>query len=88
MQGTLHDHHTSISNGGRCICNLRFADDIDLTCGSNGKLQDFTNRLVDRVMSYGMEVSTEKCKIMTNSTNNISTDISIKSYRNYRGDQV
>ena len=30
MQETLHDHHTSISTGGRPICNIRFADDIDL----------------------------------------------------------
>ena len=30
MQETLADYHTSISIGGRPICNLRFADDIDL----------------------------------------------------------
>ena len=47
-QETLHDHHTSISIGGRPICNLRFADDIDLMGGSNGELQDLTNRLADR----------------------------------------
>ena len=29
MQETVHDHHTSISIGGRLICDLRFADDID-----------------------------------------------------------
>ena len=32
---------------------------------------------VDRAMAYEMEVSTEKSKIMTNSTNNISVDISM-----------
>ena len=48
MQEILHDHHTFISIGGRSICNLRFADDIDLMGDSNGELQDFTNRLVDR----------------------------------------
>ena len=71
MQETLHNHHTSISIGGRPICNLRFADDIDLMGGSNGELQDLTNRLIDRATAYGMGVSTEKSKIMTNSTNNI-----------------
>ena len=45
--------------------------------GSNGEFQDLTNRLVDRATAYGMEVSTEKSKIMTNSTNNISAYISI-----------
>ena len=45
--------------------------------GSNGELQDLTNRLVDRATANGMEVSTEKNKIMTNSTSNISADISM-----------
>ena len=27
MQETLHEYHTSISIGGRLICNLRFADE-------------------------------------------------------------
>ena len=41
-------------------------------------LQDLSKRLVDRATAYGseMEVSTDKSKIMTNSTNNISADIS------------
>ena len=47
----------------------------DLMGGSNGELQDLTNRLVDTAMVYGMEVSTEKNKIMTNSMNNICADI-------------
>ena len=64
MQETLHDHHISISVGRRPICNLQFADNMDLACGSNGKLLDLTNRLIDRAMA----VSTEKSKIMTNST--------------------
>ena len=42
MQETLHDHHTSISTGGRPIFNLRFAD-IDLADNSSGELQDLTN---------------------------------------------
>ena len=74
MQETLHDHHTSISFGGRPICNLGFAG-VVLMGGSCGKLQDLTYRLVDRVTTYGMKVSTKKSKIMTNSMNNISADI-------------
>ena len=52
MQKTLHDHHTSISIGGRPICNLQFSDDIDFWGGSSGELQDFTNRIVDRATAY------------------------------------
>ena len=46
-----------------------FSDGIDLMDGRNGELQDLTNRLVDRATAYGMEVSTEKSKIMTSSMN-------------------
>ena len=80
MQETLHDHHTSISIGGRPICNLRFTD-IDLMDSKNRELQDLTNRLVDRATAYVQEVSTEKSKIMTNSTNTISTNISMNGQR-------
>ena len=58
MQETLHDHHISISIGGRPICNLQFADNIDLIGGSNDELQDLTNRLEDSATAHGMEVST------------------------------
>ena len=80
MQETLHDHHTFISIGGRPICDQRFADDIDLIGSSNGERQDLTNRPVDRAAAYGMEVSTEKSKIMTKSMN-ISADISMNGQK-------
>ena len=59
MQETLHNHHTSISIGGRPMCNLRFAD-IDPMGGSSVELHYITNRPVDRARAYGMEVRTEK----------------------------
>ena len=43
--------------------------------GSNGELQDLINRLGDRATAYGIEVSTEKSNIRTDSTNNIGADI-------------
>ena len=86
MQETLHEHHSSIYIGGRPICNLQFADNIDLLGGSSGVLQNLTNRLIDRAAAYQMEVSTEKSKIMTNSTNNISADISMNGQKLEGGD--
>ena len=77
IQETLQDHHTSISIGGRSLCNLRFADDIDLMGGSNEELKDLTNKLVDRASEYGMEVSTDKSKVMVNSTRDISANITM-----------
>ena len=45
--------------------------------GSCNELQDLTNRLVARARAYGMEVSTEKCKVMVNSTKEISVNITV-----------
>ena len=81
MQETLHDQQT-FSIGGKPICNLRFDGDIDSKGGSNGKPQDLANKLVNRAAAYyGMEVGTEKSKIITNSANNISADISINGQK-------
>ena len=77
MRETLQNHHTSISIGGRRICDLRFADDIDLMGGSNEELQILTDKLVERSGAYGMEVSAEKNKVMVKSVNNISADITM-----------
>ena len=49
--------------------------------GSNGEPKYLTNRLVDPATVYGMEVSTEKSTIVTNSLNNISADISMDSQK-------
>ena len=79
MQETLHDHHTSICIGGCPICNPLFADDIDLMGGGSCELQDLINRRIDRAWAHEMEVSTEKSKVMANSTNSISVDITMNS---------
>ena len=63
------------------VCNSRFADDIDLMGSSNRELKDLTNRLVDRATAYGIKVSTEKSKIMENSTNITSAAISVNGQK-------
>ena len=63
------------------MCNVRFADDIDLTDSSNGKLQDLTKKLVDSATAYRTEVKTEKREVMTDSMSNISADISMNSQK-------
>lgn len=77
MRETLHDFESTISIGGRTINNLRFADDIDLMGGSNSELQDLTSRLASRSRAYGMEVSSEKSKVMVNSANNTPAQITM-----------
>ena len=80
MQETLHENYKPISLGVRPICNLRFAD-IDLTGGGDLKRQDFLKRLVDKAMVYGIEVGEEKKKIVTNSANTVSADISMNGHK-------
>jgi len=41
---------------------------------SNSKLQALTNRVEDRAGTYGMEINTEKSKVMVNSIKNISAN--------------
>ena len=64
MQEALDDHETTISIGGRKICNLRFADDIDLMGKSEQELQELTSKLDKAASNYRMEISSEKSKIL------------------------
>ena len=43
--GSLSDFDSTVSIGGRPLCNLRFADDIDLIGRDEEELQDLTTRL-------------------------------------------
>ena len=77
MQETLHDRHTSISISGRPTCNLLFAVDIDVMGSSSGESKRLYQQI--RRQSSGIWNGTEKSKIMTISTNNISAEISMNS---------
>ena len=68
MQETLQDVNTAISIGGRAIYNLLFADNIDLIGGSDNELQDLTTILEDMSRTGGMEISSEKSKVIVNRT--------------------
>ncbi|PVD27098.1 hypothetical protein C0Q70_12249 [Pomacea canaliculata] len=68
MRNSLAEHQTSVSIGGRPISNLRFADDIDLMAGSNSGLQSLTDKLDACSKAYGMEISTEKSKVLVTAT--------------------
>jgi len=64
----------TVSIGGRKITNLRFADDIDGLAG-NEELAQLVEKLDRTATAFGMEISAEKTKLMTNNTSGISTDI-------------
>ena len=84
MTDALEDHkgtvssggRTIISIGGRTITNLRFTDDIDGLAGEEVELAKLVERLDKASTAYGMEVSAEKTKLMTNNTSGINTAVS------------
>ena len=76
MTDALENHEGSVSIGGRTITNLRFADDTDALAGKEDELVKLINHLDMTSTKYGMEISAEKTKLMTN-TKGISLDVRI-----------
>ena len=61
-----------MSIGGITITNLRFADDIDGLTGEEEELAKFVGPLDKAPTAYGVEISAEKTKLMTNDTSGIN----------------
>ena len=80
MTGALEDHEGTVSIGGRTTTNLRFADDIDGIAGEEEELAKLIERLDKASTAYGMEISAEKIKLMTNNTSGTNTEIKINTY--------
>ena len=78
MTDALEDHEGTVSTGGRTITNLRFADYIDGLAGEKEELAKLVERLDKASIAYGMEISAEKSKLMTNNTSGINTAITVK----------
>ena len=77
MTDALESHQGTVSVGGRTITNLRFANDIDGLAGKEEELASLVDRLDKTCAAFGMEISAEKTKLMTNNANGISIDIRI-----------
>ena len=77
MTNALENHEGSVSIGGRTITNLRFADDIDALAGKEDELVKLINHLDMTSTKYGMDISAEKTKLMTNNTKGISLNVRI-----------
>ena len=71
----------TVSIGGRTITNLRFADDIDGLAGEEEELANLVERLDKASKVYGMEISVEKTKLMTNNTSGINTEIKVNGQK-------
>ena len=66
MTHALENFNGTISIGGRPITNLRFADYIDGIRGEEDELTELMHNLDTAAAKFGMEISAEKTKIMTN----------------------
>ena len=75
VKGLMMMMMMTVSIGGRTITNLRFTDGIDGLAGE--ELANSVERLNKASTAYGMEISAEKTKLMTNNTNGINTDIKV-----------
>ena len=80
MTDALEDHEGTVSNGGRIITNLHFADKIDVLAGEE-ELAKLVERLDKASTAYSMEISAEKTKLMTNNTSGINTGIKVNGQK-------
>ena len=77
MTDALEDHEGTVSIGRRRSTNLCFADDIDGLAEEEEELAKSIERLDKASTAYGMEISAEKTKLMTNTTSGINTKIKV-----------
>ena len=81
MTDALEDHEGTVSIGGRTITNLRVADGIDGLAGEEEELANLVERLDKASTAYGMEISAERTKLMTNNTSGINTEIKVNGQK-------
>ena len=83
MTDALEDHEGTVSIGGRTITNLRFADNIDGLAAEEDleRLANLVEHLDRASTAYGMEISAEKTKLMTNNTSCINTEIKVNGQK-------
>ena len=81
MADALEDHEGTVSIGSRTVTNLRFADDIDGLAGEEEELANLVQHLDKASTAYGMEISAEKTKLMTNNTSRINTEIKVNGQK-------
>ena len=81
MTDVLEDHEDTVSIGGRTTTNLLFADDVDGLAGEEEELAKLVESSDKASTAYGMEISAEKAKLMTNNTSDINTEIKINGQK-------
>ena len=80
MTDALEDHEGTVRIRGRTTIYLRFAYDIDGLAGEE-EMAKLVERLDKGSTTYGMEISAEKTKLMTNNTSGINTEITVNGQK-------
>ncbi|GFO24360.1 hypothetical protein PoB_005086500 [Plakobranchus ocellatus] len=73
----FEDHEGKVTIGDRTITNLSFADDVDGLEQNKEELASLVDSLNKTASGHGMKICAEKTKLMTNNSNEISTDVRI-----------
>ena len=81
MSDALEDHEGTVNIRCRTITISRFADDIDRLVGEEEELTKLVERLDKASTAYGMEINTEKTKLMTNNTSVINTETKVNGQK-------
>ena len=66
---------------GDWFTNIRFADNIDGSVEEEKELTKLVERLDKASAAYGLEISAEKTKLMTNNTSGLNKEIKINGQK-------
>ena len=81
MTDAFEDYESNVSIKGRTINNLCSADDIAGLAGEEEELDKLVEHLHEASTAYGMEISAEKSKLMTNNTSGVNTEIKVNGQK-------
>ena len=81
MTDALGDHKGTVGIEGRKSQGLHFADDIESLAGEDEELATLVERLDKASTAYGMEISAEKTKLMTNIASGINREIKVNGQK-------
>ena len=81
MSNALEDHVGTVSIRGRTVTNVCVADYINGLAGDEQELINLVCHLDKTSASYGMEISAEKTKLLTNTINGINKKINVRGHR-------
>ena len=77
MTDAIEEHEGTVGIGGRTNACLCFSDVIDGLAGEEEKLAKLVEYLDKASTAYGMEISADKTKLMTNNTSDINREIKV-----------